>query len=381
VKESLSINAGPVTGLEVTRDDTQKAAATRTLRAVRPAREVWLLPVLSIFLLAVLLAGLAIGAMPISLGRVAAILASPLSLDFPWTYSEREAMVLLQIRAPRVLMGALTGAALALGGVLMQALFRNPLAEPGLVGVSSGAAMAAAFLTVLGPLFLPALGISLSWALPVAAFLGGWAVSLFVARLARQSGNTRVEYLLLSGIAINAIAWAAIGLLMLLANDAQLREVAFWSFGSLGRANWQIVSILSILILPILLFSYPYASWLNALLLGEGEARLLGVPVEALKRTAILLTCLAVGGVVAFTGLIGFVGLVVPHLVRLLAGPDHRILIPASALLGAALLPLADLLARTVTAPVELPIGLVTALLGAPFFLILLLRDRRREDA
>lgn len=346
--------------------------------SIHPPRR-WLLPLLAASLVVVLLTGLAVGAMTIMPGSLLSILSSTIGLDLPWSFTEQEAVVLLHIRAPRVLLGAVTGAALALGGVLMQALFRNPLADPGLIGVSSGAAMAAAFMTVLGPAFLPAFGISVYAAMPVAAFLGGWLMAVLAVCLARRFGQTRIEHVLLAGIAINALTGSAIGLLMLVANDAQLREVAFWIFGSLGRATWPVIPVLVLLTLPILLLARPFAPWLNALLLGEGEAALLGVPVEHLKRGAVLLTCLAVGGSVAFTGLIGFVGLVVPHVVRLVTGPDHRILIPASALLGATLLPLADLVARTVAAPVELPIGLVTALLGAPFFLVLLVRDQSRE--
>jgi iron complex transport system permease protein len=358
------------------------ALASDTLAAeqgcLHPPRR-WLIPLLAGFLVLVMLTGLAVGAMTITPGSLLSILASTAGIELPWSFSEQEAVVLLHIRAPRVVLGAVTGAALALGGVLMQALFRNPLADPGLIGVSSGAAMAAAFMTVLGPAFLPAFGISVYAAMPVAAFLGGWLMAVLAVGLARRFGQTRIEHVLLAGIAINALSGSAIGLLMLVANDAQLREVAFWSFGSLGRATWPVIPVLLLLTLPILMLARPFAPWLNALLLGEGEATLLGVPVEQLKRGAILFTCLAVGGSVAFTGLIGFVGLVVPHVVRLITGPDHRVLIPASALLGAALLPLADLLARTVAAPVELPIGLVTALLGAPFFLALLKRDHNRE--
>lgn len=343
--------------------------------------ERWLLPVLGGFLVVVLLLGMGIGALAISPGQILSILASKLGIELPWSFTGREAAVLLHIRLPRVLVGALSGAALALGGTLMQALFRNPLADPTLIGVSSGAAAAAATVTVIGPAFLPALGLSPIYVMPLAAFLGGWGVTALVMRIANTVGRVRVDHLLLAGIALNAMAFAGIGILMLIADDAQLREVAFWNFGSLGRSDWSVTPVLLALVLPILWWGRRYAPWLNALLLGEGEAALLGVPVERVKRVSVLLTCLAVGATISFTGLIGFVGLVVPHVVRLISGPDHRRLVPASALLGAALLPLADVLSRTVAAPVELPIGLVTALLGAPFFLFLLLREQRREDA
>ncbi len=352
------------------------SAVTQRRHSLRP-RGWWLVPVLAAALLAVLVAALSIGALPIAPASVVTALANAVGFETAWAVSEREALVIAHIRAPRAIMGALAGAALAIGGVLMQALFRNPLADPALVGVSSGAAVAAAAVTVIGSTFFVDLGWSSPFVLPAAAFVGGWLTVLLTLRLARSAGQTRIEQVLLAGIAINALAGAAIGLLMLIADDAQLREVAFWSFGSLGRANWPSIAWLAVALLPALVLYRLVAPWLNALLLGEGEAALLGVPVERVKRGAIIVTCLAVGATVAFTGLIGFVGLVAPHIVRLLAGPDHRVLLPAAGLLGAVLLPLADLFARTVAAPVELPIGLVTALLGAPFFLFLLLRERR----
>jgi len=342
----------------------------------RSATVWWLLPALGLACACVFIAGLGVGAVPISAGQTLSILATTVGLELPWAFTEREALVLLHIRAPRVMLGALTGAALALGGVVMQALFRNPLADPGLIGVSGGAAMAAAIATVFGAVVWPLSVLPTHLLLPLSAFFGGWGAVLLVLRLARNLGETRIEHVLLAGIAVNALAGAVIGLLMMIADDAQLREVAFWSFGSLGRADWSVLPIVALVFLPLLYAGMRFASWLNTLLLGEGEAQLLGVPVELVKRGATTLTCLAVGGVVAFTGLIGFIGLVTPHLIRLIAGPDHRILVPASALLGATLLPLADVLARTVAAPIELPIGLVTALIGAPFFLMLLISAR-----
>lgn len=382
MKSAVQIDGVPVAAARAPLGPCWLRAALDVLAgAGTPSRARWLLPVLAVFLLAAATASLAVGAMAIPPGRILSILAAQVGLDLPWSFTELEAAVLLQVRAPRVALGALAGGGLALGGVLMQALFRNPLADPGLIGVASGSAMASAALTVAGPLLLPPLLLHSAFTLPLAACVGGWLVAVLVVRLAQRLGHTRVEHLLLAGIAVNALAGAAIGLLMLVANDAQMRELAFWSFGSLGRATWQVLPVLLLAILPGLLLARRLAPSLNALLLGESEAALLGVRVERVKRLAIVLTCFAVGTTVAFTGLIGFVGLVVPHVVRLLAGPDHRRLLPASVLLGAALLLLADLISRTLAAPIELPIGLVTALLGAPFFLALLLRDRRREIA
>ena len=287
-------------------------------------------------------------------------------------------LIIGQIRLPRTLLGLSVGAVLALCGVAMQGLFRNPLADPGLVGVSSGAALGAALVIVgsaslgwgLGPLWLQ------PYLLSLAAFAGGLGVTAVVYRLGRRDGQTSVAAMLLAGVALSALAGALIGLFTYLADDATLRSLTFWNMGSLNGASYA-------RLWPLLLVGVGVAIWLprratalNALLLGESEARHLGFEVERLKRELVLCTALGVGAAVAAAGLIGFIGLVVPHLLRLLVGPDHRILLPASAMAGAALLLLADLLARLLLAPAELPIGIITALLGAPFFLYLLVRGR-----
>jgi iron complex transport system permease protein len=258
----------------------------------------------------------------------------------------------------------------------MQGLFRNPLADPGLVGVSSGAALGAAA-AIVGSTFVPALPqVWQPYVLSMFAFLGGLAVTLLVYRLGRRDGQTRVATMLLAGIALTALAGAIVGLFTYLADDTTLRSLTFWNLGSLNGASYAGLW-------PLLLITLAVGGWLprratalNALLLGESEARHLGFDVERIKRELVVCTALGVGAAVAAAGLIGFVGLVVPHLMRLLVGPDHRLLLPASALAGATLLLLADVAARLVIAPAELPIGIVTALLGAPFFLFLLLRER-----
>ena len=265
---------------------------------------------------------------------------------------------------------------LALSGVAMQGLFRNPLADPGLVGVSSGAALGAAFAIVLGSAWggLPeAFG---PYLLSLSAFTGGLLVTSMVYRLGRRDGQTSVASMLLAGIALTALAGALIGLLTYLADDATLRTLTFWNLGSLNGASYARLWPLLIVAAAVALWLPRRAKALNALLLGEPEARHLGFEVERLKRELIWCTALGVGAAVAAAGLIGFIGLVVPHLMRLLVGPDHRILLPASLLAGASLLLFADLLARLLLAPAELPIGIVTALIGAPFFLYLLLRGR-----
>lgn len=341
---------------------------------------------LAVFPALVLLATLACllslgaGAIAIPPGRVAQVLwrgAAEPALA-------RDALVVLNIRLPRTLLGLMVGAALAVSGALMQGLFRNPLADPGLVGVSSGAGLAVAAAVVLGDRLLAMGGVPgpLPFALmPAAAFLGGLATTALLYGLATRSGRTSVATMLLAGIALGALSGALTGVLVTLSDDRQLRDLTFWSLGSLAGATWAKVLVSAPAILPVVLAVPLLGRGLNALVLGEAEAFHLGVPVQAVKRGAIVLVAVAVGASVAAAGVIGFVGLVVPHGLRLLVGPEHRRLLPASALLGGALLVLADVAARLVAAPAELPIGIVTALIGAPFFLWLLMGRARVLDA
>jgi iron complex transport system permease protein len=288
-------------------------------------------------------------------------------------------LVFLNIRLPRLLLGVAAGAALGLTGALMQGLFRNPLADPGLVGVSSGAALAAGATIVMGALWFPEMPRVLgSWPLALMAFAGSLLVTTVVYALSQQDGGTRVGLMLLAGIAINALAGAGLGYLTFLASDEQLRSLQFWLLGSLGAARWDAVLLVGSVVLLAVLAGLGLARPLNAIALGEVQAALLGVPVERVKRLAVLVTALAVGAVTATTGIIGFVGLVAPHCVRLVAGPDHRVVLPGSALLGAALVLIADSVARTAVKPAELPLGVLTAFVGVPFFLLLLRHFRSR---
>ena len=295
------------------------------------------------------------------------------------TASSPEHLVFMNIRLPRLLLGVAAGSALGMSGALMQGLFRNPLADPGLIGVSSGAALAAGVTIVLGSVWFPSLPHALgSWTLVLAAFLGSLGVTALVYALSQQNGATRVGLMLLAGIAINALAGAGLGFLTFLASDEQLRNIQFWLLGSLGGARWSAVVLVCGVVLVALVAGLRLARPLNAIALGEAQAALLGVPTERIKRTVVLVTALAVGAVTATTGMIGFVGLVAPHCVRLLAGPDHRVVLPGSALLGAALVLAADSVARTVVQPAELPLGVLTAFVGVPFFLLLLRHFRSR---
>lgn len=291
------------------------------------------------------------------------------------------AEAIIQIRLPRVLLGLLIGASLALCGCAMQALFRNPLAEPGLVGLSSGAALGAAAWLVLGG-YWPLLSvIPAHLSLPLAAFAGASLTAWLVVQLSMVNGQARIATLLLAGLAINAIAGAGLALLMIAADNQALRSLTFWLFGSLGRSDWAAIGYaLPLLLSAVLLLQPRTQDHLNALLLGEAAAAHLGVAVQRLKLQLMLIVVAGVGAAVALAGIIGFVGLIVPHLVRLWLGPDHRRLVPVSALIGAALLIAADTMARTLTEPVEIPIGAITALVGGPFFLLLLLRNRRQVE-
>lgn len=275
------------------------------------------------------------------------------------------------------MLGILIGAALAVSGAVMQGLFRNPLADPGLVGVSSGAGLGAITVIVLGSTVLgPVVALFGIYALPLTAFAGGLATTLILYRVATRRGQTSIATMLLAGIALGAMAGAFSGVLVYLADDRQLRDLTFWGLGSLAGATWTKITAAGPIILLALIAAPFMARSLNAMALGEATAHHLGIPVQRFKNVAIVAVAAATGASVAVSGGIGFVGIVVPHLLRLLIGPDHRYLLPASALLGASLLLLADAVSRIIVAPAELPIGIVTAAVGAPFFLWILLRKR-----
>jgi iron complex transport system permease protein len=283
----------------------------------------------------------------------------------------------MDIRLPRLATGLLVGAALAVSGAVMQGLFRNPLADPGLVGVGAGAGLGAVTAIVLGG-FLPASLAALTgtYTVPIAAFLGGWAATLILYRVSTRAGRTSVATMLLAGIALGALAGAATGLLVYVADDQQLRDLTFWGLGSLAGASWTKLAVAGPIMLTAMAGTLWLARGLNGLALGEAAAAHMGIAVQRMKNLAILAVAGATGAAVAVSGGIGFVGIVVPHLLRLATGPDHRFLLPNAALLGASLLVGADILSRSVIAPAELPIGIVTALLGAPVFLWILLRRR-----
>ncbi|MEM8555681.1 MAG: iron ABC transporter permease [Pseudomonadota bacterium] len=295
--------------------------------------------------------------------------------------SMMDQVVLFEIRLPRLALGALVGAALAVSGAVMQGLFRNPLADPGLVGVGAGAGLGAITAIVLGGLLPASLqAMTGSYLVAFAAFLGGWGATIVLYQVSTRNGRTSVGTMLLAGIALGALAGAASGVLVYIADDQQLRDLTFWGLGSLAGATWTKVMAAAPIIILALLASPFLARGLNGLALGEAAAHHMGVDVQPLKRMAVLSVAAATGAAVAVAGGIGFIGIVVPHLLRLATGPDHRLLLPNAALLGASLLILADVISRLVIAPAELPIGIVTAILGAPVFLWILLKRRGMMD-
>ena len=361
--------------------DTLPVALTSTIKptAIRVrtrSRGWWLTGLLTGLLVAVVIGSVGIGAMHIATSDVMTILLKQLGWPGATAEPQQEA-VLLAIRLPRVLLGVLVGAVLGVSGAAMQGLFRNPLADPGLIGISSGASLFAVVTIVLQVKLAARLPFQAGlYSLSLAAFAGAALTTLLVYRLSRQHGKAVVATMLLAGIAVNALSGALTGLMTYLADDAQLRSITFWGLGSLGGATWEMLGVITpILLLPIGLMPRLSQS-LNAFALGESQAGHLGIDAVRLKRQVILLATLGVGVSVAVAGVIGFVGLVIPHLIRLVAGADHRLVIPGSALLGAILLTGADLVARTLVAPAELPIGIITALLGTPLFLYMLVKHR-----
>jgi iron complex transport system permease protein len=320
------------------------------------------------------LISLSFGAFPITFTKVIQVVTG-----YYWGEefaSIQDRNVLLQIRLPRILLTVLAGGALGLSGAALQGLFKNPLVEPGLIGVSSGSALFAVVYIVFGSswtVFAQLGKIGLAFF----AFLGGLLNTLLVYRLSSSAGKTDISLLILAGVALNALAGALIGLAIFYADDAALRNFTFWSLGDVGGASWDKVIVLGVLsVLPIGLILGQHQA-LNALAIGESEAFHMGVFVQKTKIIILIGSALMVGTSVAFTGIIGFVGLVIPHLLRIMFGADHKLILPASWLAGAVLLTLADLLARTMVAPSEMPIGIITAIIGAPFFIWLLLNIKQ----
>lgn len=313
-------------------------------------------------------ASIRFGAIDFSLREMAAAFSGTLSGAGDLTLNQR---IFMQLRVPRAILCLLVGACLGVGGTLMQALFRNPIVEPGLVGTSSGAAFGAAMFYVFGALLKVDLG---AWTLPIAACAGGVLSTYLVFALAqtRNEGRSSIMLLLLTGLAINALFMSGIGFLSYVARDPQARSIIYWNLGTMSGADWQSVLVVGAATIGGTAAALFYAKPLNALMIGEEEALALGVNVRRLKWVVLTINVLMVAVATAFTGVISFVGLIVPHILRIVRGPDNRFLIAGSALLGGTLLSLADLIARVSLRPAELPIGIVTSVVGVPVFLSLL---------
>lgn len=335
----------------------------------RRARRIVLFCVMAVLLTATCIYSITVGQYELDLGELWPILTAG-----PMAATDLDSSVIWQIRLPRLVLGLFVGAALGLGGALMQAVFSNPLAEPSIIGVTSGAGVGAAFAIVFGA------GILGSWSVPASAFIAGVLTTLLVYQLSRTSGKVQVLNLVLVGIAANAIAGAAISMLVFLAPTTAREQIIFWQMGTLAGANWEHTSIVAIIVTATTAFAMFLGKKLDLLALGDTAASHVGLNVQRVRIVAIALSTLLTAAAVSFAGIITFVGLVIPHIVRTVAGPSNRILLPASAIGGALLIGSSDILARTLIPFADLPIGIFTALIGGPTFFFLLrqmIRKRR----
>ncbi len=335
--------------------------------------------VLVALLLIATLASLSLGAFFIPLREVSLNMVKKFGLCAAVPADELYSNVIDLVRWPRTLLGILVGAALGISGAAIQSIFRNPLAEPGLIGISAGASLVAASIIAFEAVLFATLGQLFGhYLLAIGAFTGAGVATWLVYRISLYEGKPHIGTMLLAGVAINALAGSLTGLVSFLSDEQQLRSITFWMLGSLGGATWEAVWTLLPFVVAALIGLPLMAKSLNAFALGEQEARQLGQRPNRIKMRVIVLATMAVGAAVSVAGIIGFVGLLVPHAVRMLAGADNRYVMPASALLGAVILTIADLIARTIAMPSEIPIGVVTALLGTPLFLYILIRDKKK---
>jgi iron complex transport system permease protein len=341
----------------------------------------YIIVLLAVVLVVTMVVSSCIGAVDISFSELLSIISYHTRLSDHQSFTSQQESVFFNLRLPRVLLGSLIGAALGVSGAAIQGLFRNPLAEPGLIGISSGATLFAVIMIVLEiNIFKNLTGTLSFYALSIAAFIGAGITTMIVYRIAMKNGKTVIATLLLAGLAINALANSFIGLMTYMATDAQLRNITFWNLGSLGGASWQTVSaLLPFVLIPIVTLPF-FAKSLNGLALGEPQALHMGVNVKVVKRMIIILATMAVGASVAMAGIIGFIGLIIPHIIRMTFTADHRLVIPGSALLGGALLTGADLIARTMVAPAELPIGILTAMIGVPVFIYIIISEKNKNN-
>jgi len=334
--------------------------------------------VLSVLLGVGIILCLGAGNMFVPPDEVLSVLLNKVGINTGIPFDETNESVVMTLRLPRVLLSILVGAALAVSGVSLQGIFRNPLVDSGLIGIASGASFFAALYILLGSAipFLVAGNPALT--LAFVAFLGAALTTTLVYRISRFQQTIQITLLILAGVALNAIAGSLTGLMTFFASDAQLRDLSFWTLGSLGGATYENLLILTPFVVIPFLFILRSGNALNAFALGEQSAYFLGINTSRVKLIVFLSATAMVGASVSFVGAIGFVGLVIPHILRAIVGPNHRVLIPLSALAGATLLCYSDLISRTLLSPTEIPIGIITALFGTPVLLIIILRQKKR---
>lgn len=347
--------------------------------AIRNNAKAFAIPTLLMLMVMVFIVSLGIGAVKISVMEIIRLFLNNMGLINAEVEEVKE-IVLYDIRLPRLIQTILIGAALGISGAALQGIFRNPLVEPGLIGVSGGAAVGAVVVIIFGSyIATPIQNILGTYMLPVFAFAGSLIATMIVYYIAKSVSKTNVTLLILAGVAVMALCQALIGLAIFYADDNQIRTYNFWILGDLSSGTWEKIITTAPLIILSVVFILRHDRSLNAISIGEAEAYHMGVDVEKVKYVIIVLSALAVGTAVSLAGIIAFIGLVIPHVIRLAFGPDHKIVLAGSAIGGGILLMVADIIARMVVTPAELPIGIVTAMIGTPFFIYLLIASKKKK--
>ncbi|MTG97884.1 MULTISPECIES: FecCD family ABC transporter permease [Myroides] len=331
--------------------------------------------ILSILLITIALVSIFIGVYKFEDGSIQTIIKIIFTQE---EVTPSDSYVFLDVRLPRVIMAILVGAALSLSGTTLQGMFKNPLASPDLIGVTAGSVLFAAITIVLGHYIKAYIPEAVHYSLlSLMSFIGAMITMTFVYRMSTSKGKTNVSVLLLSGVAITALTGAATGLLTYISEEEELRNLTFWTLGSLAGATWTKVSILAVVMLIAVILLINKGKSLNAMMLGENDAAHLGIPVESIKKRIVLLSALMVGTSVAFSGTIGFVGLIVPYILRLIFKSNYYYILPLSTICGSILLLVADTLSRSIIPPSEIPIGILTSIMGAPVFIAILIRFKK----
>ena len=333
--------------------------------------------ILSGLLIVSCLVSVSIGSVSIEIKQIFSLILNRMGFEGSQNFTTTQENVFWILRFPRVLFGVLVGVALGISGVSLQGIFRNPLVDSGLIGIASGASLLASCFIVLSSYFSFLSIVNAQLTMAFVAFIGAAVTAFLVYRVSLYNGKINITMLILAGVALNAVSGSLTGLLTYFADDRQLRDITFWTLGSLSGATWLSLSILAFFVLIPAFILMRYRNALNAFALGEKSAYFIGVDTKKVKFVILLCSTAMVGATVAFSGIIGFVGLVIPHILRLMIGPNHRALMPLSALAGALLICLADLVSRTLINPIEIPIGIITSIIGAPILLLIILKQKR----